>query len=111
MSPSGHWRRGRERSARDACRVRTFVLYLPQAIPVDLDNARSRDMAQLNPYIFFSGNCRDAMTFYQSCLGGELNIQTVGESPAAAQMPAEAHNGVIHSMLQGGGVTIMASDN
>ncbi len=68
-------------------------------------------MAQLNPYIFFSGNCRDAMTFYQACLGGELHIQTVGETPAAAQMPPETHNGVIHSMLQGGGVTIMASDN
>jgi PhnB protein len=68
-------------------------------------------MAQLNPYIFFGGNCRDAMTFYQECLGGELAIQTVGESPAGSQMPPEAHNNVIHSTLQGGGVTIMASDN
>jgi PhnB protein len=68
-------------------------------------------MAQLNPYIFFAGNCRDAMTFYQECLGGELLIQTVGESPMASQMPPEAHNGVLHAALQGGGMTIMASDN
>jgi PhnB protein len=68
-------------------------------------------VAQLNPYIFFAGNCREAMTFYQECLGGELFIQTVGESPMASQMPPEAHNGVLHSVLQGGGMSIMASDN
>jgi PhnB protein len=66
-------------------------------------------MAQLNPYIFFSGNCRDAMTFYQACLGGELSIQTVGESPAAADFPPETHNSVLHSELRGD-ITIMASD-
>ena len=44
-------------------------------------------MVQLNPYLRFNGNCREAMTFYQSCLGGELTIQTVGESPVAGQMP------------------------
>jgi PhnB protein len=67
-------------------------------------------VAQLNPYIFFGGNCREAMTFYQACLGGELHIQTVGESPAASQMPPETHNGVMHSALQGGGLTLMGSD-
>ena len=40
-------------------------------------------MAQLNAYLRFNGKCREAMTFYQACLGGELTIQTVGESPMA----------------------------
>ena len=26
-------------------------------------------MALLNPYITFAGNCREAMEFYQACLG------------------------------------------
>jgi PhnB protein len=43
-------------------------------------------MAQLNPYLHFDGNCREAMTFYKSCLGGELEIQSVGESPMASDM-------------------------
>ncbi len=67
-------------------------------------------MPQLNPYLRFNGNCREAMTFYQSCLGGQLNIQTVGQSPAASQMPQETHNNVMHSVLATDGIMLMASD-
>lgn len=67
-------------------------------------------MVQLNPYLRFNGNCREAMTFYQSCLGGELTIQTVGESPAAGQMPPSMKDSVIHSVLAKDGFALMASD-
>ncbi len=67
-------------------------------------------MTQLNPYVTFNGNCREAMTFYQSCLGGELALQTVGDSPMKDQMPAEMHNNVMHSLLKKDGIVIMASD-
>lgn len=67
-------------------------------------------MAQLNPYLKFSGNCREAMTFYHEVLGGELSLQTVGETPMKDQMPAETHNEILHSVLQGNGFVIMASD-
>jgi PhnB protein len=65
---------------------------------------------QLNPYLRFNGNCREAMTFYQSCFGGELNIQTVGETPAAGRMPAALQDRVMHSVLASGGFMLMASD-
>ena len=67
-------------------------------------------MTQLNAYLRFNGNCREAMTFYQSCLGGELTIQTVGESPVAGQMPPEIHNNVLHSVLAKDGFELLASD-
>lgn len=67
-------------------------------------------MARLNPYLQFNGTCREAMRFYRACLGGELTIQTYGESPMAQGMPAEMHNRVIHSMLAGGGMVLMAAD-
>jgi PhnB protein len=67
-------------------------------------------MPQLNPYLRFNGNCREAMTFYQSCLGGELNIQTVGESPMAGQMPPAMKDKVMHSVLAKDGFVLMASD-
>ena len=35
--------------------------------------------ATLNPYLTFPGTAREAMTFYQSVLGGELTISTFGE--------------------------------
>ena len=67
-------------------------------------------MAQLNPYLLFTGQCREAMTFYQSCLGGELSIMTYGDSPMGDQVSAENRNNVLHSMLVADGLTIMASD-
>lgn len=67
-------------------------------------------MPQLNPYLRFNGNCREAMTFYQSCLGGELTLQTVGESPMAGQMPPAMQDKVMHSVLAKDGIVVMASD-
>jgi PhnB protein len=67
-------------------------------------------MTQINAYLHFNGNCREAMTFYKESLGGELKIQTVGESPMAGQMPASAHKSVLHATLTNGGISLMASD-
>jgi len=67
-------------------------------------------MAQLNPYLTFNGNCREAMEFYKACLGGELSLTTVGDSPMKDQMPAEAQNAVMHSLLRSDGIILMASD-
>ena len=68
-------------------------------------------MAQLVPYLSFERNCREAMTFYKACLGGELYLQTVSESPIMAkQMPPGMENSILHSSLTSGNVTFMASD-
>jgi PhnB protein len=67
-------------------------------------------MTQLNPYIHFNGNCREAMTFYKDALGGELTLITVGESPMASQLPADSHEKVMHASLKSGGFTLLASD-
>ena len=65
---------------------------------------------QLNAYLSFDGNCREAMTFYQHCLGGELLIQPFADTPMAAQMPAETHQHVLHARLTEGEMTLFASD-
>jgi PhnB protein len=67
-------------------------------------------MTQINAYLHFGGNCAEAMRFYKDCLGGELKMQTIGDSPMAAQMPKEIHGNVIHSVLEKDGFVIMASD-
>ena len=67
-------------------------------------------MTQLTPYLEFAGNCREAMTFYQSCLGGELFVQTYAEAPMAGELPAELRDRIIHSQLTGGGIILMAAD-
>lgn len=66
---------------------------------------------QIIPYLAFDGTCRDAITFYQQCLGGELMIQSFADSPAGEQMPPEARQGVMHATLKSEEFTLMASDS
>ena len=67
-------------------------------------------MTQINSYLTFSGNCREAMTFYQECLGGELVFQTVGESPLSDQMPKQMKDCILHATLTKGNLILMGSD-
>lgn len=67
-------------------------------------------MAKINPYLTFAGQCREAMSFYQSCFGGELYIQTVGESPIADQLPEDMRQLIMHASLTNEKISIMASD-
>ncbi len=67
-------------------------------------------MTQINAYLGFNGNCREAMTFYKECLGGELTLQTVEGTPMAEHMPAEAGHNILHSTLTNGDWTLMATD-
>ena len=39
---------------------------------------------QLNPYLFFDGQCEAAFKFYEKCVGGKIAAKvTYGESPMA----------------------------
>ena len=67
-------------------------------------------MASITTYLTFNGNCREAMTFYQQCLGGELFFQAIGESPMADKMPERVKNYILHSTLTNGNLSLMASD-
>jgi PhnB protein len=67
-------------------------------------------MTQLNPYLNFNGNCREAMTFYADCLGGELLLQPVKESAMAATVQPEQLEQILHSTLTTQNFTLMASD-
>jgi PhnB protein len=67
-------------------------------------------MSKINPYLTFSGNCREAMTFYQECLGGELNLMAIGESPMATHMPKEMKDCILHATLQKGELRLLGSD-
>lgn len=67
-------------------------------------------MKQINSYLTFSGNCREAMTFYKECLGGELSLQTIGESPMADKMPEKMKACILHAKLTNGKLVLMASD-
>jgi PhnB protein len=65
---------------------------------------------KLTPYLLFDGNCAEAMTFYKACLGGELTITTLGDSPMKGQFPPEQQNKVVNSRLTSGAIDLSASD-
>lgn len=67
-------------------------------------------MTQINSYLTFNGNCREAMTFYKACLGGELSFQTVGESPLSAKMPERMKNCILHATLTKDAWVLMGTD-
>lgn len=50
------------------------------------------------------------MLFYRKCLGGELFLQTVGETPLAANLPKKMKQSILHATLINGNMMLMASD-
>jgi PhnB protein len=64
--------------------------------------------SQLNPYLGFDGDARQAMEFYRGVLGGDLAITTFGEFGQAGT-PIEDQ--VMHATLSTpAGYVLMASD-
>lgn len=67
-------------------------------------------MTKLTPYLLFDGKCREAMEFYHSCLGGQLSLVRVKDSPAKDRMPAFQQDKVLNAHLSTGTLEISASD-
>ena len=67
-------------------------------------------MIKVTPFLLFDGNCAEAMTFYQKCLGGELTLTKLGDTPMKAQFPLEKHNRIINAYLKSGAIEISATD-
>lgn len=65
-------------------------------------------MKAFHPYLNFDGNTRDAMTFYQQCLGAELSLQSFADAKFDA--PKGAEQRIIHARLTKGSAILMASD-
>ena len=64
---------------------------------------------QLNPYLSFRDNAREAMEFYRSVFGGELRVNTFKEYNSSSD-PSE-DDLVMHAQLEGEhGVVFMGSD-
>jgi PhnB protein len=67
-------------------------------------------MKQITPYLFFDGNCKEAMTFYKDVFGGELSMMKVGESPEAEKMPDSKDRMLHAAIMVNGKLMLMASD-
>jgi PhnB protein len=69
----------------------------------------------LDPYLFFSGNAREAMEFYKSVFGGKLDVNEYTDEdremmPGTPQEKESMKGKLMHAMLDGD-VRLMASDS
>ena len=62
-----------------------------------------------HPYLFFTGNCREAFTRYHEIFGGDLQLMRMGDAPD--ETPAEQADLIIHAALTVGDGLLMASDD
>ena len=65
---------------------------------------------RINPYLNFAGACAEAMAFYQTVFGGELEMTAHKDTPSAAHVPPEMQNQIMHAALTTGDGVLFASD-
>jgi PhnB protein len=65
-------------------------------------------------YLFFNGQCEEAVEFYRKALGAEvemmLRFKESPEPPPPGMVPPGFENKIMHCSFRVGGTTLMASD-
>ncbi|KJL29140.1 VOC family protein [Microbacterium oxydans] len=67
-------------------------------------------MANLNPYLSFRTESREALEFYHGIFGGELSINVFGEFPDMMQDPSQKDLVMHGQVTTPDGLVLMASD-
>ena len=67
---------------------------------------------QINPYLYFGGNCEEAFNYYRDHLGGEIvMMMRFKDAPMPAEhKPAGWDDKVLHARIKIGDAVIFASD-
>jgi PhnB protein len=65
----------------------------------------------IHPYLFFSGNCREAFTRYREIFGGKLELMTMSDAPEGENVPTEQPDLIMHAALTFEDNLLMASDD
>ena len=66
---------------------------------------------QVNPYLFFNGNCEEALKYYQKALGAQIEaMMPYGDGPAEMPIPPDWKTKIMHSRITIDGEVLMASD-
>jgi PhnB protein len=66
---------------------------------------------QLNPYLYFNGQCEEAFKMYEKCLGGKIEAMMPHEgTPAESGVPKEWNKKILHARLVLDWGVLMASD-
>src|SRR6201999_4334215 len=95
--------RRRHRHRGDADAARTATAAAPMSSPSAYGRTARPDPTEepmaFRPYLFFGGNCRQAMTRYQEIFGGELTVMSMKDARGDEPPPADQADLVIHAGL------------
>ena len=68
----------------------------------------------VQPYLYFGGNCQEAVEFYQRALGAEVQMlmrfNECPEPPPPGMVPDNWGDKIMHACLKVGDTLVMASD-
>ena len=68
----------------------------------------------VQPYLFFGGRCNEALEFYRTTIGAQVEMQMLykdsPEPTPPGMLPPGFENKVMHATFRIGGTTLMASD-
>ena len=66
---------------------------------------------QVNPYLFYNGNCEAAFKFYEKVLGARVELMLRNEEAAESMpTPPERKKKIMHARISIDGEVLMASD-
>lgn len=69
---------------------------------------------KVEPYLFFNGQCEEAMAFYKQALGAEITMQMrmseSPEPPPPGMVPPGYENKIMHANMRIGDTQVMLSD-
>src|SRR5258708_20406170 len=66
---------------------------------------------QVNPYLFYNGNCEAAFKFYEKALGAKIEAMLTHESaPESMPVPPEWKKKIMHAKITIDGEVLMAGD-
>jgi PhnB protein len=66
---------------------------------------------QIESYLFFDGNCEEALQFYAQCLGGRaVTLMRFEGSPMEKELPPGYGRKIMHATFESEGARFMASD-
>jgi PhnB protein len=67
----------------------------------------------VSPYLFFKGNCAEAMKFYEKATGGKIDMMmSFGDTPGGGDghVSADWKDKIMHASIKIGDTWLMASD-
>jgi len=64
----------------------------------------------MTAHLSFSGQCREAFSFYAQLFGGELKMLTYGDTPMAKEVPDDWGEKIVHGALSFDGSELAGSD-